>query len=969
MDKLFDKMWNYVMHGQLISLETRFFRLITLTISLLCLLFVLPTNLMQELSGYLNLVVVLYGVAAAGLYYLSVRGRTFIKTFYGLTLVLLSAAWFLNAGSRGSIGFFFFGASILPLVFFRGLARQAMFLLLVLDVIGLLLLDYYHPGLALPYLSELDRLLDLSTGFFFSALGSALVFWVVVTCLERELKERRQAEASLCRERDRAQSYLDTVETLIVCLDARGAIGTVNRKACELLGYAETDLLGQNWFLTCLPQPDGAAQLPLYQKLMESRRVPDLELEGPIQTRSGELRHIVWHCSLLHDAAGCLTGALVSGEDITERKKAEQAVKESEERFRSFIENANDIVFSLSPEGRLSYLAPKWQEAFGYPRAENLGKLLVGFIHPEDRQAWGRYLERVRHTGQERGGIECRMRHQDGRWTWYSINASLLGTPQCEALSYLAIGRDISVRKNAELALLLSEQALRLKSALLEAQADATLDGILVINQENRRVFMNRRFVEMFKVPAQILQDEDEAALLQYMLALVRYPEVFLKKVLYLNQHPGESSRDEIEFKNGMLVDRYSAPVVAGDGTYYGRIWTLRDVTEQRIFETERLKMEKLESLGVLAGGIAHDFNNILAGIMGGVSFAQEFIAAEHPAHKPLQTAEQASVRAAELARQLITFAKGGDLITKVVSVRQMVEEAVSFALRGSNVRGCVEIPDDLQSIKADEGQISQALHNLVINAQQAMPGGGTVTLTGENLVLASGNAYALPAGAYVRITCADQGCGIAEKDLPKVFDPYFTTKSSGTGLGLASVYSILAKHGGCITAASPPEGGATFTLYLPAFGAATVPAPQAEPEHSFWELGGGAILVMDDEQVVRELTAEILSYVGFQVTTCATGNEAIALYRAAKECGAPFVAVLMDLTIPGGMGGKEAAGRILGIDPDACLIVSSGYSNDPVMSSYAAYGFQGAVSKPYKNRELWQLLNRLLKNRLPAAR
>ncbi len=382
---------------------------------------------------------------------------------------------------------------------------------------------------------------------------------------------------------------------------------------------------------------------------------------------------------------------------------------------------------------------------------------------------------------------------------------------------------------------------------------------------------------------------------------------------------------------------------------------------DQRVMQDEILKNQKLESLGVLAGGIAHDFNNILTGIMGNISFAQLFLDATHNAYKPLAEAEKASFRAAELAQQLLTFARGGEPIKKVVSVHQIANESVSLVLSGTNVKGVIDIPDSIHAIEADEGQIIQVFNNIIINATHAMPGGGVLTVTAQNRTLGSANTLMLPEGNYVRVSFADEGCGISDDNLKRIFDPYFTTKSAGTGLGLASAHSIVSRHGGTISASSEVGRGTKFTLHLPSTGesferhqADTLPQIAG---HS----AGGSVLVMDDEEMIRELATEMLGYLGYQITTCVDGEAAIQLYKAAMESGAPFSAVLLDLTIPGGMGGKEAAQRIREIDSAACLIVSSGYSNDQIIADYAAYGFRGVVAKPYKIDELGQVLGFLL--------
>ena len=387
----------------------------------------------------------------------------------------------------------------------------------------------------------------------------------------------------------------------------------------------------------------------------------------------------------------------------------------------------------------------------------------------------------------------------------------------------------------------------------------------------------------------------------------------------------------------------------------------VRDITEQKKHEKEQLKMEKLESLGLLAGGIAHDFNNILTGVMGNISFAQMFLDSSHKSYKPLVEAEKASKRATELAQQLLTFARGGEPIRKVISLQHIVNETVELVLRGSNVKGIVRIPDSIHSIDADEGQMSQVLHNIIINATQAMPGGGTLTVSAQNETLADNNTLYLPPGRYVRLTISDQGCGIPDDVMKRIFDPYFSTKSAGNGLGLASAHSIINRHGGRIGARSTAGEGATFTIHLPSIGETYAKYQADSAAQDVDNHPGGSILVMDDEEMIRDMTTQMLEYLGYQATTCASGAEAVTRYKAARDSGTPFSAVIMDLTIPGGMGGKDAAKQILAIDPQARLIVSSGYSNDPIMSDYRAYGFTGAVAKPYNIKELSQLISDLL--------
>ena len=383
----------------------------------------------------------------------------------------------------------------------------------------------------------------------------------------------------------------------------------------------------------------------------------------------------------------------------------------------------------------------------------------------------------------------------------------------------------------------------------------------------------------------------------------------------------------------------------------------LEDITERKKDEEERQKIEKLSSLGVLAGGIAHDFNNILTGIMGNISFVRALLNQDHQGHGPLEEAIKATRKASELAQQLLTFAKGGEPEKKVVQLSRLLHDAIALSLGGSTVRPAISLSPKLHAIRADQGQLGQVINNLIINACQAMPKGGVLSIIGKNEHLAEGNHLALPAGNYVRLEFHDQGCGIAMAHLSKIFDPYFSTKSGGTGLGLAAAYSIIKRHLGHIEVHSQEGLGSSFILHLPA----AIEAEAAPPRHaSPRPTTGGRLLVMDDDRMIRDLATAMLGHLGYTVVSCGDGEAAITLYRQALAEGQPFLAVILDLTIPGGLGGKEAAEQLLAIDDQARLIVSSGYSNDPIMADHRAFGFSGAIAKPYTMEEFQTVLNSL---------
>ncbi len=380
----------------------------------------------------------------------------------------------------------------------------------------------------------------------------------------------------------------------------------------------------------------------------------------------------------------------------------------------------------------------------------------------------------------------------------------------------------------------------------------------------------------------------------------------------------------------------------------------IRDVSERHNMEKEVLKAQKLESLGILAGGIAHDFNNILVSIIGSFSLLKLSIKPKDKSFEALIRAEKAAFQARDLVRQLLTFSQGGAPIKQTVSTPKFLKETGKFSLRGSKVRCEYSLPKDLLQVEIDERQMTQAVGNLIINADQAMPEGGIIKVRAENVKIAPKDALPLKEGEYVKVSIQDQGPGIPAKYLQRIFDPYFTPKERERGLELATTYSIMKKHGGHITAESKLGVGTTFSFYLPA-SHKEIPAKRIAPKRLY--AGKGKILVMDDEQMVREMLAEMLSCIGYEVELAPDGDEAIEAYRSAQKSGHIFDAVIMDLTIPGGMGGQEAIKKLRTIDPGIKAIVSSGYSHDPVMSEFKQYGFDAVLAKPYQIKELSETL------------
>ena len=415
-------------------------------------------------------------------------------------------------------------------------------------------------------------------------------------------------------------------------------------------------------------------------------------------------------------------------------------------------------------------------------------------------------------------------------------------------------------------------------------------------------------------------------------------------------------SRDGVE----RLIEINAAPI-GERARRNGSVLVFRDITERAHAEEERRKAEKLESLGLAAGGIAHDFNNLLTSILGNLSLALYLPGARNEIGDRLISAKKAALRAQELAQQLLTFAKGGAPVKQSASIAQLLRDTVSFSLRGSSVKADFDIPDDLLAAEVDAGQISQVVSNLTINADQAMPAGGLLRVGCANFTLTTDHQrLGLPAGQDIKIVFQDQGIGIAEENIKRIFDPYFSTKPKGSGLGLATAYSIIKGHNGVIDVMSRPGQGTTFYVFLPATDKTPVvadlllPAPTAAPFRA-------RVLILDDEESICTLVNCALAPLGYEVFEAHDGLSAIQAYENALHEGRRFDVVISDLTIPGGMGGKEAVRRLHAIDPEVKAIVSSGYHTDPAMCSYREHGFCAMIAKPYELEALGRIVAEVL--------
>jgi PAS domain S-box-containing protein len=484
-----------------------------------------------------------------------------------------------------------------------------------------------------------------------------------------------------------------------------------------------------------------------------------------------------------------------------------------------------------------------------------------------------------------------------------------------------------------------------------EVILDSMVEGILEIVSDERIVFANPIAASLMGIPEENLlgarltdffEDGDSDKIRSFLGLDGGVPQVSFE-----NQ-PFNLNGRQVLIKVRPVKDKFAKVIVM-----------LHDVTDRLRIESQLQQAQKLEAIGTLAGGIAHDFNNILTAIMGNISLAMAYLRDETKAANKLVAAEQAALRAKDLTQQLLPFSKGGAPIKRATSLVAAVRDICRTSTEDTALSCQVSVPEDLWSAEVDLIQLRQALQHLMNHAVQAMQNGGTIFAGAVNTTVEQDGSLPLRPGRYVKITIRDEGCGIPEELISRIFDPYFSTRDTQAGLGLATAYSVISNHGGTITVSSKLKVGTTFEVYLPALGhPAARPSPPIRQSSCCKE---HCILVMDDEAVIRNVVGDMLSHLGFSVAFAVDGAEAIDIYQKAMSSGRTFDGVIMDLTVEGGMGGKEAIQRLRTIDPNVKAVVSSGYSHDPIMSHFKDYGFCGVLDKPYKLSDLNSVLSDLL--------
>jgi PAS domain S-box-containing protein len=642
---------------------------------------------------------------------------------------------------------------------------------------------------------------------------------------------------------------------------------------------------------------------------------------------------------------------LPRGELETRVRERTRELEESRKYINNVIKSMNDMLIVINPDGKIKTINKAVERTLGYNEEELVEQSVSIIFKDKDSIPLQQALcdgSTITNLSQN---VENTLISKDGKSITVFLSSSVLYDEYDKIQGIVFLAHDITERKLIEDALKTSEEKYRrvvdnASEAIFVAQngflkfANIRATQISGYSEEE---LTSKPFIEfIFQEDRQMVAERH-----QRRLQGEDIPNSYVTRII----------NKQMEVK---WVELNIVPIV-----WEGNPATLNfmeDITDKRKMEEDLLRVQKLESIGLLAGGIAHDFNNILTGIMGNVSLAKMQVNSGEKAFERLTVAESACLQAKKLTQQLLTFSKGGVPIIKPTLIKELLIESSNFVLRGTNTKCEFSIPDTIWNAEVDAGQIGQVISNLIINADQAMPEGGIINVRAENVILEEKNTLILKSGEYIKIIIEDRGIGIPEENLKRIFDPYFTTKQKGNGLGLAIVHSIVRKHNGQIIVESQLGIGTMFQIYLPAF-LADIQIKKEEKEESKDKIifGKGKILVMDDEETIRQLAYEMLNGMGYEVISAIDGFEAMDLYIDALKSKSPFDVVIMDLTIPGGLGGKETLRKIAKIDPGVKAIVSSGYSDDPVMSDFQKYGFKDFIAKPYKTSELSEVVHRVI--------
>lgn len=746
----------------------------------------------------------------------------------------------------------------------------------------------------------------------------------------------------------------DSMRDCICLMDKNHKVLKCNAATRALLNKTDEEICGQTCWKLFHNCDSMHVNCPVVRWKKEGKNKPS---ELQIDEKWFEI-----NCDPILDDQGELSHILHSVKFIDERKKVEAEAQKSSERFRAMIDKApyGALLYHLADDGKLIFSGSNASadKILGVNSDSMIGKTIEevfpNLVQTEIPEAY----KNVARTGKpyNRENLD----YEDDRGISGSFEIIAF---QTEKNKMAALFRDVSEKKRQTEALQQSQAQVYKERQRLEVTLRSIGDGVITTDDQGKIVFLNTVAEQMTGWTSAEAFGKPLAEVFHIINEFTRKPcenpvEKVIKTglIVELANHTMLISRDGREI---VLADS-GAPIKDEKGNIFGVVLVFRDETQkQRMLDTMQ-QAQKLDSLGILAGGLAHDFNNLLGGIFGYIDLALTDNHLSPKTSQYLQGATKALSRAKSLTQQLLTFAKGGVPVRKSGSMERTARESSLFALSGSAVSCRFTSQQNLWNCEYDENQISQVIDNIVRNAQQSMPMGGSVDVSVSNCLIDSDAHAVLQRGEYLKICIKDYGIGMPKEIISKIFDPFFTTKHTGRGLGLSTSYSIIHKHDGYIEVESEPGKGTMFSIYLPA-----THRQQEEPEQIDYKpaRGSGRILIMDDEEFMRTTYAAMLERLGYEVTCVVDGTEALAAFASSRENGKGFAAIILDLTIPGGIGGKEVAAQIRKIDHGLPIIVASGYSDDPVMAKPANFGFTRSLAKPFSLNELSRTMHELLQS------